>query len=92
MTQDVFLDSLGDGVFEIRLKRPERMNGRAFCAGADLNERKGMALDARMAHNTAGAQGAEIHWGGLESPLRPDRYRPTNLRRRRNHISKGKTA
>ncbi len=26
MNQDVFLDSLGDGVFEIRLERPERMN------------------------------------------------------------------
>jgi enoyl-CoA hydratase/carnithine racemase len=28
-----------------------RGNGRAFCAGADLKERKGMDLDARMAHN-----------------------------------------
>ncbi len=83
MNQDVFLDSLGDGIFEIRLERPERMNalgvatalalqqavsdaaakrarvvllrgsGRAFCAGADLKERKGMDLDARMAHNAA---------------------------------------
>lgn len=83
MTQDVFLDSLGDHVFEIRLERPERMNalgvatvaalqqavadaaaqrarvllirgsGRAFCAGADLKERKGMDLDARLAHNAS---------------------------------------
>jgi enoyl-CoA hydratase/carnithine racemase len=81
VNQDVFLDSLGDGVFQIRLERPERMNalgvatvaaleqavrdataqqarvllvrgsGRAFCAGADLKERKGMDLQARMAHN-----------------------------------------
>jgi enoyl-CoA hydratase/carnithine racemase len=28
-----------------------RGSGRAFCAGADLKERKGMDLDARMAHN-----------------------------------------
>lgn len=28
-----------------------RGTGRAFCAGADLKERKGMDLDARMAHN-----------------------------------------
>jgi enoyl-CoA hydratase/carnithine racemase len=83
VSQDVFLDSLGDDVFQIRLERPERMNalgvatvaalrqavsdaaarrarvllvrgsGRAFCAGADLKERKGMDLDARMAHNAA---------------------------------------
>ena len=83
MSQDVSLESLGDGVFEILLNRPERMNalgvatvvslqqalhdatakrarvllirgsGRAFCAGADLKERKGMELDARMAHNAA---------------------------------------
>ena len=81
MDQDIFLDALGDDVFEIRLERPERMNalgvatvaalqqavsdaaakrarvllirgsGRAFCAGADLKERKGMDLAARMAHN-----------------------------------------
>ncbi|MEO7762044.1 MAG: enoyl-CoA hydratase/isomerase family protein [Casimicrobiaceae bacterium] len=81
MSQEVCLDALGDGVFEIRLERPERMNalgvttcaalkqalsdvtaqrarvvlfrgsGRAFCAGADLKERKGMDLDARLAHN-----------------------------------------
>ncbi|MDM0021823.1 enoyl-CoA hydratase/isomerase family protein [Variovorax saccharolyticus] len=81
MNKDLFLDDLGDGVFQIRLERPERMNalgvatvsaleqavadaaaaearvllirgsGRAFCAGADLKERKGMDLAARMAHN-----------------------------------------
>ncbi|MDR5760559.1 enoyl-CoA hydratase-related protein [Caballeronia sp. LZ035] len=28
-----------------------RGSGRAFCAGADLKERKGMDLEARMAHN-----------------------------------------
>lgn len=83
MNQDLFLDSLGNGVFEIRLDRPERMNalgagtaislgqavseaaakrarvvllrgsGRAFCAGADLKERQGMDLAARIAHNAA---------------------------------------
>lgn len=81
MSDDLFLDDLGEGVFQIRLERPERMNalgvatvaaleravsdaavndakvllirgsGRAFCAGADLKERKGMDLAARMAHN-----------------------------------------
>ncbi|CAN5726460.1 enoyl-CoA hydratase/isomerase family protein [soil metagenome] len=81
MSQDLFLDELGAGVFQIRLERPERMNalgvatvaalqqavadavaqqarvlllrgsGRAFCAGADIKERKGMDLAARMAHN-----------------------------------------
>jgi enoyl-CoA hydratase/carnithine racemase len=81
MSQDIFLDDLGEGAFQIRLERPERMNalgvatvsdleqavsdaaarkarvllirgsGRAFCAGADLKERKGMDLAARMAHN-----------------------------------------
>lgn len=81
MNQDLFLDDLGEGVFQIRLERPERMNalgvatvsalekavsvaaagharvllirgsGRAFCAGADLKERKGMDLAARIAHN-----------------------------------------
>src|SRR5258705_2726314 len=80
-SQDVSLDAIGDGVVEIRLNRPERMNalgvatcsalekavseaaakrarvvlfrgsGRAFCAGADLKERKGMDLAARLAHN-----------------------------------------
>jgi len=28
-----------------------RGSGRAFCAGADLKERKGMSLDQRLAHN-----------------------------------------
>jgi enoyl-CoA hydratase/carnithine racemase len=79
--QEVLLQAHGDGVFEIRLQRPERMNalgvsackallravaeatrqharvvvfrgtGRAFCAGADLKEREGMDVDARLAHN-----------------------------------------
>jgi len=83
MSQDVFLEPLGDDIFEIRLERPGRMNalgvatvaalqqavsdaatkharvlllrgsGSAFCAGADLKERKGMDLNARMAHNAA---------------------------------------
>ena len=83
MSQDIALEALGDGIFEIRLERPERMNalgvatvialrqavadasaqqarvllirgtGRAFCAGADLKERKTMDLPARMAHNAA---------------------------------------
>jgi enoyl-CoA hydratase/carnithine racemase len=78
---EVLLSPLGQGVFEIRLNRPERMNalgvatvaalqqalaeaaaqqarvllikgtGRAFCAGADLKERKGMDLQARLDHN-----------------------------------------
>lgn len=30
-----------------------RGSGRAFCAGADLKEREGMGLDARLAHNAA---------------------------------------
>jgi enoyl-CoA hydratase/carnithine racemase len=81
VSQDILLDALGNGVFEIRLERPERMNalgvataaaleqalseaqakrarvvllrgsGRAFCAGADLKERQGMDLAARLAHN-----------------------------------------
>lgn len=83
MTSDITLTSLGNGAFEIRLQRPERMNalgvatvaalrqavadavaaqarvllvcgsGRAFCAGADLKERRGMALPARLEHNAA---------------------------------------
>jgi len=83
VSQDVSLDAIGDGVFEIRLNRPERMNalgvatcaalertvsdaasrragvvlfrgtGRAFCAGADLKERRGMDLAARLDHNAA---------------------------------------
>jgi enoyl-CoA hydratase/carnithine racemase len=83
MSQDVSLKALGDGVFEIWLDRPERLNalgvatcaalkeaisaasaerarvtllrgsGRAFCTGADLKERQGMDLAARLAHNAA---------------------------------------
>src|SRR5450432_420336 len=83
VSEDVSLDAVSDGVFEIRLNRPERMNalgvatcaaldeavsqavaqrarvvlfrgnGRAFCAGADLKERKGMDLAARIAHSAA---------------------------------------
>ena len=79
--QEVLLTPLGQGVFEIRLDRPERMNalgvatvaalqqavadataqrarvllikgtGRAFCAGADLKERKGMDLQGKLDHN-----------------------------------------
>ncbi len=83
MSQEVSLNAVADGVFEIRLERPERMNalgvatcaalaqavsdaaqqharvvllrgsGRAFCAGADLKERQGMELAARLEHNAA---------------------------------------
>ena len=83
MNGEVSLNGIGDGVFEIWLNRPERMNalgvttcaaleqavrdaasrharvvllrgsGRAFCAGADLKERKEMDLPARLAHNAA---------------------------------------
>ena len=83
MTQDVILETTGEGILEIRLNRPERMNalgvetvlvlrqaideasrrkarvvllcgtGRAFCAGADLKQRKGMDLPARLAHNAS---------------------------------------
>jgi len=81
VSQDISLNTLSEGVLEIRLQRPERMNalgvatcsalqqavsdaaaqrarvvllrgsGRAFCAGADLKERRSMDLDARLAHN-----------------------------------------
>ena len=81
MSQDLVLNALDNGVFEIRLERPERMNalgvatvaaleqavqeatarrarvlllrgsGKAFCAGADLKERKGMDLAGKLAHN-----------------------------------------
>ena len=93
MTQDIFLDSLGDHVFEIRLERPERMNalgvstlaalqqavtdaaaqrarvllirgsGRAFCAGADLKERKGMSSDEVRTRRMRGFAA----YGALES-------------------------
>ena len=83
MSQDVSLKAIGDGVFEIWLNRPERLNalgvatcaaledtisgasaerarvvllrgsGRAFCTGADLKERQGMDLAAKLAHNAA---------------------------------------
>jgi enoyl-CoA hydratase/carnithine racemase len=79
--QHLVLNELGNGVFEIRLDRPERLNalgvvtatalehavtdltakgarvlllcgnGRAFCAGADLKERKGMDLAGMLRHN-----------------------------------------
>jgi enoyl-CoA hydratase/carnithine racemase len=78
---DVSLEPLGDGIYRIRLNRPERLNalgvdsvvalkrcvdeataqharvllvqgtGRAFSAGADLKERKGMDLAGKLAHN-----------------------------------------
>lgn len=81
MSQDLTLNALDSGIFEIRLGRPERMNalgvatvaalqqavadaqrqharvlllrgsGKAFCAGADLKERKGMDLAGKLAHN-----------------------------------------
>lgn len=81
MSTDLLFASLGDGIYEIRLNRPERMNalgvatvaalreavaqaqaqgarvillkgtGRAFCAGADLKERKGMDLQGKLDHN-----------------------------------------
>jgi enoyl-CoA hydratase/carnithine racemase len=81
--REVILEAAGDGVFEVRLNRPARMNalgvatcaeleqavsdaadrkarvllfrghGRAFCAGADLKEREGMDVAARLAHNAA---------------------------------------
>jgi len=81
MSHDVSINAVGEGVFEIWLDRPERLNalgiatcaalqravsdaaakrarvvllrgsGRAFCTGADLKEREGMDLAARLAHN-----------------------------------------
>jgi len=83
VSEDISLNAVGSGIFEILLQRPERMNalgvatcaalkqavadasrqrarvvllrgsGRAFCAGADLKERKEMDLAARLAHNAA---------------------------------------
>lgn len=81
MSQEVLFEDWGDGIFAIRLNRPEKMNalsvaaveaicqavtqaqkqqarvllvkgtGRAFCAGADLTERKGMDLQGKLHHN-----------------------------------------
>lgn len=81
MSEDVLLGNLGEGIFEIRLNRPEKMNalsvaavaavsqavsdaqarnarvilvtgnGRAFCAGADLTERKGLDFQGKLDHN-----------------------------------------
>ena len=83
MSAEVMLETLADGVLQIRLNRPERMNalgfemsqrlheilqsaiasdarvllirgtGKAFCAGADLKERRGMDAAQRAAHNAA---------------------------------------
>ena len=79
----ILYEDLGDGVIQIRLNRPDRLNalgvdmvkdfhaavqkavalparvllirgsGRAFCAGADLKERRGMDDAAKVAHNRA---------------------------------------
>ena len=76
-------DQSGEGIVQIRLNRPERLNalgvdmvdalhsaiaraveqrarvllvrgtGRAFCAGADLKERRGMEEASRVKHNRA---------------------------------------
>lgn len=81
MSQEVLFQQLAEGIFEIRLNRPEKMNalsvatvvavcqavadaqarharvilltgnGRAFCAGADLTERKGLDLQGKLDHN-----------------------------------------
>ena len=83
MSADVVVETLAEGVLQIRLNRPERMNaldlatsqnlhaalknavaantrvllirgtGKAFCAGADLKERRGMDAAQRAAHNAA---------------------------------------
>ncbi len=80
---DVLVETISEGVVQIRLNRPERMNalgfemsvrlqealkgviasnarvllvrgtGKAFCAGADLKERRGMDAAQRSAHNAA---------------------------------------
>jgi enoyl-CoA hydratase/carnithine racemase len=79
----VEVEKTGDGIVQIRLNRPDRLNalgvdmvdalqravadaveqrarvllvrgtGRAFCAGADLKERRGMDEAARLQHNRA---------------------------------------
>lgn len=81
--KDVLVEEMAEGVMQIRLNRPERMNalgfemsvrlqealqgviaanarvllvrgtGNAFCAGADLKERRGMNAEQRSAHNAA---------------------------------------
>lgn len=81
--KDVLVEEIFEGVVQIRLNRPERMNalgfdmsvrlqealkgvidanarvllvrgtGNAFCAGADLKERRGMNAEQRSAHNAA---------------------------------------
>lgn len=82
MTKDIVVETLAEGILQIRLNRPERMNalglemsqrahealmnaaakarvllvrgtGKAFCAGADLKERRGMDAEQRAAHNAA---------------------------------------
>ncbi|PSL79185.1 hypothetical protein C7T35_38915 [Variovorax sp. WS11] len=79
--RDVTLEDMDNGIYRIRLNRPERLNalgmdsvvalkacvaeaaarharvllvqgtGRAFSAGADLKERKGMDLAGKLEHN-----------------------------------------
>lgn len=80
--EDVVIEDIAEGVVQLRLNRPERMNalgydmserlhdavksvvaakarvllvrgtGKAFCAGADLKERRAMEPAKRAAHNT----------------------------------------
>ena len=80
-TDDVVIEDIAEGVVQLRLNRPERMNalgydmserlheavkrivaagarvllvrgtGKAFCAGADLKERRAMEPARRAAHN-----------------------------------------
>ena len=79
----ILYEDLGEGIIQIRLNRPDRLNalgvemvkdfmaalhkaltlparvllirgsGRAFCAGADLKERRDMEDGAKIAHNRA---------------------------------------